>query len=189
MNNQWREHAECMVVWADGTYDHGRTCDECSDPNCSMSVHTDHYSEVGQTRLENEDANSNGGYWEYMQSNQPLGGKFDFDGELMVKEFFTANPDGLCHHNQRPDKCDFCNLAVGEVTRTSGTKEQQYEWAKEAVQAMTPKQKQVWELVMRQQLSQTEVARRLGVTQPVVATHLSRAKEVFTTYMKGKQNA
>lgn len=98
MNNQWRDNANLMVVWADGTYDSRRVCDEpklCGGLGCNMPVHQDRYREIGQVVLEENEDDSQIGYWDHMHTVQPLGSQLDFDGELLVKEFFTANPDGL----------------------------------------------------------------------------------------------
>lgn len=168
MNNQWRDNANHMVVWGDGTYDTSRKCDECQSMICGSPVHNDHYKEIGSTHLEEIGEDGGQGYWDYMHSNQPLGGKFDFDGELMVKEFYTANPDGLDESKQRG----------------SGVSEEIHELAQDAFSQLTPKQQQVWQLVMREQMSQTDAATKLGITQQMVEKHLRYAKTKFTEYLR-----
>jgi hypothetical protein len=171
MNNQWRDNANCMVVWADGTYDHKRSCDECHAPVCQNPVHTDKYKEIGESRYltEQEDGTSTT-YWSWLANNKPLGSRQDFDGEWVHTEFFTANPDGL-------PEIDAHN---------SGVKERIHQFAQEAFEHLTGKQKQVWQLCMREQCNEPEAARRLGVTRSTVATHLSRAKASFTEYLRNK---
>lgn len=201
INNQWRDNAGLMVVWADGTYDSMRHCSHCleqaEDPKeptkeevlyaslCQTQVHRDKYTEVGETRLERgEDAELMAGYWDYMYGNQPLGGKFDFDGELVVKEFFTANPDrGICVHNNIAEKCDQCVDAPDSATRHSGISAEQHELAQEAYALLSPKQKQVWDLVMREQVSQEEAATRLGVDKRSVSDRLIRAEQKFYEFI------
>lgn len=35
-----------VVVWADGSEDFNRICDNCGSPACKTPVHKDHYQEV-----------------------------------------------------------------------------------------------------------------------------------------------
>lgn len=172
MNNQWRDHADCMVVWADGTYDNSRICAECHGPSCQYPVHPDRYKEIGTTLTDEIGEDSGMGYWDYMYSNQPLGGKFDFDGELVVKEFYTANPDGLAERDDR----------------SSGITQITHEIAQEAYDQLTPKQKEVWDLVMREQLSGVEAAQRLGITQSSLKDRLNLAKIKFTDYLRSQEH-
>ncbi len=170
MNNQWRDNANKMVVWADGTYDTSRSCDECQRPNCGMAVHADHYKEIGESRFMTDEAEDQAGksYWNWMAVNKPLGSRQDFDGEWVHTELFTANPDGL----SEPEP------------RSSGTNKDIYELAKKAFAQLTPKQQEVWQLVMREQVSETEAARRLNISQPTVNQHLKYAKTKFAEYMR-----
>ena len=171
MNNQWRDNANLMVVWADGTYDSKRSCDECGLEACKNVVHRDAYKEVGSVALEVKDAEAAGlSYWDFMHSNQPLGGKFDFDGELVVKEYFTANPDGLAE----------------PAARGSGITEEQHILAQEAYDRLSPQQQKVWDLVMRQQMSLTDAAESLGVRTQTAEVHLNRAKASVTAFLRSK---
>lgn len=171
MNNQWRDNANLMVVWADGTYDSKRSCDECGLDNCHNVIHKDMYKEIGTTVLETQEAEVNAlSYWDYMHSNQPLGGKFDFDGELVVKEYFTANPDGLAE----------------PVARNSGITAEQHALAQEAYEQLSPKQQEIWDLVMRQQLSLTDAATQMDIKKQTAEVHLNRAKASVTAYLRSK---
>lgn len=168
MNNQWRDNANCMVVWADGTYDRSRTCNECCSSACKNPVHEDRYKEVGQTRLEKEDSLNGQDYWAWMRVNQPLKGYRDSDGEVVVNELVCANPDWL-HEG---------------LERNSGIDEAQHGLSQAAYESLTGKQKEVWQLVMRDQVSQTEAGRRLGISQQAIEKHLRYAKVAFTNYLR-----
>lgn len=167
MNHQWRDNANCMVVWADGTYDHKRNCDECGLLTCKSPVHKDRYKEIGHS-MTDDTCGEVGPYWDFMHSVQPLGGKRDYDGENVATEFFTANPDGLKELEPR----------------ISGVTEIQYQLAQEVYETFSDRQKQVWDLVMRQQVSQIEVAEQLHITKQAVSTYLNRAKAAFKTFME-----
>lgn len=180
MNHQWREHTERAVVWADGTYDHSRVCDLCKSTTCSYPVHTDHYPEIGKTRLEIEESGDvftdfeeekENGYWEWMHLNQPLGGFFDHDGDLVTPEFKTANPD----------------LLAELKLRASGIPEQVHMWMREAYELLTDAQKEAWNAVMREQISATELANRLGISEKNVRKRVDGAKVKIVDYLRNKQ--
>lgn len=169
MNNQWRDNAHRMVIWADGTYDTSRVCDECGLETCHDPVHTDRYKEVGQARIEETDGDANLGYWDFLQVFGA--GRRDHDGEMVYEEPLCANPDGL------PEP----------FPRLSGVSEETHELVQQAFSALTPKQQQVWQLVMREQVSQTEAANRLNISQPMVKKHLNYAKAKFIEILRSGQ--
>lgn len=173
MNNQWRNNANCMVVWADGTYDTRRGCDVCDLATCGHPVHGDRYREIGTTNLEEMEQDDRAtSYWNWMHMNQPNGGFRDNDGDLVTPETSFANPDGL-----------------PEVpARNSGIAEEQHEWMAEAYEGLSKEQKEAWDLVMREQLSETEAAKRLQITQQAVEKRLRNAKAAITEYLRSKQN-
>lgn len=173
MNNQWRDNANLMVVWADGTYDSKRSCDECGLEQCKNVVHTDQYKEVGNDPLLVSDASEVMGYWSWMSVNKPLGSKQDFDGEWVHTETHSANPDGLAEL----------------MPRTSGITEEQFKAAQEAYATLTPRQQEVWNLVMRQQMSITDAGASMNppITKQAVEQCLSRAKTVFINILRGNQ--
>lgn len=159
-NDRW------LVRWQDGTYDWSRKCDECQSPTCSYPTHTDRYKEIGTTESPAKD------YWDWMALVNPLGCEVNGLGEPIFNEYFDANPDGL----------------PGIEGRTSGTSQIQYQIMQEAFDQLTPKQQEVWTLVMREQVSQTDAATKLGVTRETLKTHLSRAKLKFTDYLRSQSS-
>lgn len=169
MNNQWRNHSERIVVWGDGTYDTSRSCNECGSLVCKSPVHSDHYKEIGTTVLETREAEQGLNYWAWTHSNQP--GKRDHDGEIVSTENIFANPDGL----------------AANALRVSGVEEEQHALAQEAFEQLTDKQKEVWQLIMRDQCSQTDAAIRLNITQQAIEKHLRYAKAKYTEYLRSKQ--
>jgi len=177
MNNQWRDNANLMVIWADGSYDSSRKCDMCRGINCPTPLHEDHYKEVGQAQFEIEDANASTsdlemtrGYWDWMHTNQPHGSFHDHDGDLVTPESAFANPDSLAE----------------TPARSSGITEQQTQWLEEARQLLTDKQREVWDLVMREQMPQVIVAAQLKIDASQVVRRLDRAKERIEEYLRSK---
>jgi DNA-binding CsgD family transcriptional regulator len=49
--------------------------------------------------------------------------------------------------------------------------------ALEAVKSLTPKQRQIWEYASLEKLTQDQIAKKLGVSQPSVFKHLKVAKK------------
>lgn len=175
MNNQWRDHAERTVIWSDGTYDTQRECSLCNLKNCQTPVHKERYQTFGQARIEvmeDTDPETAKGYWSWMHENKPLGGDYDFDGDLVTPEFNTANPD---------------NLAEAEE-RHSGITEEQHTYIQEALKLLTTTQRDVWNAVMREQVPQAELARRLGVSEAAISKSLKTAKVKVTNYLRSKQD-
>lgn len=54
----------------------------------------------------------------------------------------------------------------------------------EAYRSLTPKQRQAWDLCMRQQMTEREAAEKMGIEQPPLHRLLSRAKAAYTTYLR-----
>lgn len=165
MNNQWRDNSNRMVVWADGTYDMTRTCDQCSSPTCSMPVHQDRYRQLGTTNLETSEAEEAVGYWAWLS----MIGVTTPDAEHI--EPTAANPDNLLETD----------------TRSSGTPKDQHVWMAEAYEQLTGAQREVWDLVMREQVSQVDAAKKLGISPQAVSIRLSAAKQSVTEYLRTKQ--
>lgn len=158
------ENDKSKVRWQDGTYDRSRTCDACLTGDCAAPVHTDTYKDIDHNPRT---------YWDWMEENAPYGGESNFFGEFIVNESFNANPDGL------PDYIS---------GRTSGVEEDKQELIDGAYARLSPAQRQVWDLVMREQVSQTEAGRRLGITQQAVEKRLRSAKAAFTNYLREHSN-
>lgn len=176
MNHQWRDNANKMVRWADKTYDIGRSCDECGLSTCHSPVHEDRYKTLGQVDWEiadqEEAAGVSGSYWNWMHDYQPLGARRDHDGDLVTPELATANPDVLSE----------------EILRNSGVGRKEYRWMNEAFEQLTEQQQAVWDLVMRQQYSEVDVAEKIGISQQAVSRLLDRAKQSVTNYLREKQS-
>lgn len=172
MNHQWRDNANKMVRWQDGTFDFRRGCDECTEDACKAPVHEDRYREVGHVNWETQDADVAAmGYWTWMHSHHPLGMSRDNDGEAVVQEFDWANPDCL------PEG----------ISRGSGVTEQQYMWLQEAYEQLTGPQKEVWGAVMREQTSQADFSRKHDISEAAVTKRLQGAKTSVANYLRSKQ--
>jgi RNA polymerase sigma factor (sigma-70 family) len=168
------KHAERKVMWQDHTYDQSRTCSMCMSRVCEAPVHPEAYREVGTTRLE-EEATDSPDYWQWMDQRNPYGGDgsaLSTGGDYVHNEAWAANPDQF---EERGFK-------------SSGVTEQQYEWMQEALSTLTDRRQQIWDLAMRQQLSQTEIASQLGVSQQTVEEHLRLSKQIVTEFLRTKQD-
>ena len=103
-------------------------------------------------------------YWDWTQNHHP----FSADGE--VRESIEANPDLLAEGKS--------------VTSQRGPKERKaMEILESAVnEALTDRQHQVWVLYYRDQLTQEDIAEKMGISQPAVYDLLRRAYDNVVDY-------
>jgi len=57
-------------------------------------------------------------------------------------------------------------------------------FVKEAIRALTPKQKQVWEYLTYEKMTQDAIAHKLGLSQSVVCRHIKAAKKKMARWFK-----
>lgn len=60
---------------------------------------------------------------------------------------------------------------------------------REAVKRLTPKQRRVWELYNFDRLTQDEIAKRLKISQPVVAKHIKACEKKITKWIQNNMGA
>ncbi len=101
-------------------------------------------------------------YWNWVEENAPQ----DEDGVYI--ESAIANPDSL-----------MATRFVEPVLT-----EDQDEIRQAAFNQLTPRQKEVWDLVMRQGFTEEEASSKLNVERVTVQTHLNRAKTSFTNFVR-----
>lgn len=165
------EHDRSKVRWADGTYDRSRCCDGCRSHTCQAPIHQDFYKEIGSVASEEAEQQ---GYWNWMFVNKPCGGEWNEFGEFLANELFNANPDGVAMRESQG--------------QASGISAQQHEWVREGYDTFTERQKEVWDLVMREQGSQADAAERLGISNTTVGKHLRYAKTKLINFLRSKQD-
>ncbi len=105
-------------------------------------------------------------YWDWVESNVPQ----DEHGAFI--ESPLSNPDVL---------------ADGQTVEPVLTEELDA-LRVAAFEQLTPRQQEVWDLVMRQGHPQSEVAQRLEITQQAVSKLLDTAKASFTNYLREASN-
>lgn len=147
-----------VVRWQDGTYDPYHV------PSFKRQW-IGPYGVVGE--LLSDEVETTNGYWEWAETNLPK----DEDG--MVVEGTLANPDSLTSTELLEDQV----LSSESIDSLRN----------QAYLQLTEKQKEVWDLCMRQGQTENQAAISLKISRTTVQDRLNAAKIRFAEYLRLNQ--
>jgi DNA-directed RNA polymerase specialized sigma24 family protein len=149
---------KASVRWQDGSHDpYGGQ--KQGDERAPFG--TDGYKEIQTAQT----------YWDFMQQHAPFG--FTEDGA--VKEATSASPDVMSDED----------VAGAEpFIRNEAITDEQVALMDEAFDLLSDKQKEVWQLCMRDGLSEREAGSALGISHIAVHKRLSSAKLTVQNFLR-----
>ena len=128
---------------------------------------TNPYSESYRTR--------NGNAYSDTRADLGLGERHSGENGSEPHESFNANPDAMSDEEAERRVPSHRGNAQPSAEQIIG---------EEAKKTFTPKQLEIWNLLMVEEYTQDEVADHLNVSQKVVSTHLSAARKKFKAYCR-----